>query len=50
MSPALFKGRRRHMKAWISILLGLLLLVGSPLALSQEEAEEAEEEEVAERV
>ena len=38
------------MKAWITILLGLLLLVCSPLALSQEEAEEAEEEEVTERV
>ena len=38
------------MKAWITILLGLLLLVCSPLALSQEETEEAEEEEVTERV
>jgi hypothetical protein len=50
MSLTLFKERRRDMKVWITILLGLLLLVCSPLALSQEEAEEAEEEEVAERV
>ncbi len=38
------------MKVWITILPGLLLLVCSPLALSQEDAEEAEEEEVTDRV
>jgi hypothetical protein len=50
MSLTLFKERRRDMKAWIAILLGLLLLVCSPLALSQEDAEEAEEKEVTDRV
>ena len=38
------------MKAWIAISLGLVLLIGSLFAFSEEDAEEAGEEKVAVRV